>query len=87
MTTPSPANDEVRVLDYLLVLARFSRKIIYTSIIVAVSTYLVLLLLVPVQFTATARLVPPTQNVTLTAQLMDGMLGTIMPGRGGGGCR
>ncbi len=85
MTTPSPANDEVRVLDYLLVLARFSRKIIYTSIIVAVSTYLVLLLLVPVQFTATARLVPPTQNVTLTAQLMDGMLGTIMPGRGGGG--
>lgn len=80
----SSADDEVGILNHLIILGKYSRKIVYSSIIVAVLTYAILLL-IPVQFTATARVVPPTQNITLSAQLMDGLLGTIMPGRGGAG--
>lgn len=76
---PTPANDEIHLLDYLIVLARYSRLIIYTSAAVMVLVYLVLLIL-PNQYTATARLLPPQQNLTLSAQLLNTLGGGGTPG-------
>lgn len=58
------------MLDYLIVVAKHSRTIIYTSLAVTALTYLILLCL-PNKYTATARLLPPQQNFTLSAQLLD----------------
>jgi len=76
---PTPANDEIHLLDYLIVLARYSRLIIYTSAAVMVLVYLVLLIL-PNKYTSTARLLPPQQNLTLSAQLLNTLGGGGTPG-------
>lgn len=73
---------EVHLLDYAVVLARHSRKIIYTTLIVSLLT-LVAVFLLPKKYTAVARLIPPQQNLTLSGQLLEGLGGTMVPGRGG----
>lgn len=76
---PTPANDEIHLLDYLIVLAKYSRLIIYTSAVVMVLVYLVLFIL-PNKYTSTARLLPPQLNLTLSAQLLNTLGGGGTPG-------
>ena len=75
----SPNDDEVHLLDYLIILAKHSRMIIYASAAVTLLTYLVLFIL-PNKYTATARLLPPQQNMTLSAQLLSNLGGGVIPG-------
>ncbi|HAY21658.1 MAG TPA: hypothetical protein DCY27_05735 [Desulfobacterales bacterium] len=76
--------EENELLDYLLVVAKHSRKIIYISAAVVVLAYLVLFLL-PNKYTATTRLLPPGQNLTLSAQVLNSLGGAGLPGRSTGG--
>lgn len=78
-----PKEDEVHLLDYLIVLAKHSRMIIYASLMVTVLTYLVIFMM-PNKYTATARILPPQQNFTLSAQLLNSLGGGITPGASGG---
>jgi tyrosine-protein kinase Etk/Wzc len=83
---PTPAGDEIHLLDYLLVLAEYSRLIIYTTAVVMVLVYLVLFIL-PNKYTSTVSLLPPQQNLTLSAQLLNtlGGGGTAGVSPAGGG--
>ena len=82
--------EEIHLLDYLIVLAKHSRMIIFVSAVVTVLTYLVLFVS-PNQYTATVRILPPQQNLTLSAQLLNSLGGVGTPGAplagamGGGG--
>jgi tyrosine-protein kinase Etk/Wzc len=77
-------------LDYLIALAKYSRMIIFGSAGVAVLTYLVLFIL-PNKYTATVRIFPPQQKLTMSAQLLNNVGGLGTPGAplagamGGGG--
>lgn len=84
---PNSSQEEIHLLDYLLVLAKRSRQIVFTTIGITVFTYLFLLLFVPVQYTATARLMPPQSSLTLSGQLLEGLGLSSLPGgaRGLGG--
>lgn len=72
-------NNEIHLLDYLIVLAKHSRMIIYFSIAIMVLTYLICLAF-PNKYTAKARLLPPQQNLTLSAQLLNTLGGGGTPG-------
>jgi len=82
--------EEIHLLDYLIVLAKHSRMIIFVSAVVTVLSYLVLFVS-PNQYTATVRILPPQQNLTLSAQLLNSLGGVGTPGAplagamGGGG--
>jgi len=80
----SPDDGEVHLLDYLIILAKYSRMIIIASAAVTVLTYLILFIL-PNKYTSTARLLPPQQNLTLSAQLLDSLGARVSPGAGAGG--
>ena len=88
MTEPekksASASDEIYLLDYLIILAKHSRLIIFTSLAVMVLTYLILFLL-PNKYTATARLLPPQQNLTMVAQVLEGLGGGMATTKPGGG--
>lgn len=73
--------DEMHLIDYLIVLAKYFRIIIYSSIAVFFLVYLILLIL-PNKYTATARLLPPQANMTMSAQLLDSLGTTATPGAG-----
>ena len=68
MTEPekksASASDEIYLLDYLIILAKHSRLIIFTSLAVMVLTYLILFLL-PKQYKATVCMLPPQQNLSM----------------------
>lgn len=81
---PDDPNNETHPLDYLIVLAKNSHLILLTSAAVAVLTYLILFCL-PNKYTATTRLLPPQQNMTLSAQLLEAMGGGVTPGKVGSG--
>jgi capsule polysaccharide export protein KpsE/RkpR len=76
---PTPPNEETNLLDYLIVLAKYSRLIIYTTAAVMVLGCLMLFILSN-KYTSTARLLPPQQNLTLSAQLLDTLGGGGTPG-------
>lgn len=80
----SPDADEILLLDYLIFLAKYSRMIIFVSVAVTVLNYLYLFCS-PNTYKATARLLPPQQNLTMSAQLLEGMKGGVSPGAGPGG--
>ncbi len=79
----SPDDDEVQLLDYLITLAKHSRMIIFASAAVTVLTYFNLFF-TPNSYTARARLLPPQQNLTMSAQLMDSLGARLSPGGGAG---
>jgi len=87
MQTPEDArkdileNDEVHLLDYFIILAKYSRTILLAPFLAAAVTFLVLLIL-PNQYTSTASLFPPQQNLTMAAQLISaiGISDTISGG-------
>jgi len=74
---------EVHLLDYLIILAKHSRMIIYASAAVTLLTYLVLFIL-PNKYTAAARMLPPQQNMTLSSQLLSNLGAGVAPGSGPG---
>lgn len=91
MTTPgnksASANDEISPLDYVLILAKHCRLIIFPSLAVMVLTYLILFFS-PNKYTATVRMLPPQQNLTMVAQVLEslgGGMSTTKPGGGQGG--
>lgn len=67
-------DNEVSTFNYLVVLAKYSRMIIFTSCAVTVLTYLILVSL-PNKYTAKASLLSPQQNMTMSAQILDNLLG------------
>ncbi len=83
MTSPQSSQmrnpGEIHILDYLIVLFKNSRMIIFVSLGVIVVVYLVLWCL-PNKYTASSRLLPPQQNVTLSAQLLNSLGGGGTPG-------
>jgi tyrosine-protein kinase Etk/Wzc len=76
---PAVVDDEIHILDFLIVLAKYSRMIIFSSVAVMALTFLVLLIL-PNKYIATARLLPPQQNITMSAQLLNSLGGGGTPG-------
>jgi tyrosine-protein kinase Etk/Wzc len=80
---PTPENGEVHFLDYLISLAKHSRMIIFASVAVTVLVY-IYLFCSPNTYKATARLLPPQQNLTLSAQLLDSLGARVSPGGGAG---
>jgi tyrosine-protein kinase Etk/Wzc len=79
-----PSDDKVHLLDHLIILAKHSRMIILASAAVAILTYLILFIQ-PNKYTSTARLLPPQQNLTLSAQLLDRLGARVSPGDNIGG--
>jgi tyrosine-protein kinase Etk/Wzc len=73
-----PQDDQVHFLDYLIVLAEYSRMIIFSTLAVMVLIYIHLLIL-PNKYTAIVRLLPPQQNLTLSSHLLNS-LGGMTPG-------
>lgn len=71
--------DENLLLDYLITLAKHSPLIILTSVAVAALTYLILVIL-PNKYTATVRILPPQQKLTLSAQFLSTLGGSGTPG-------
>jgi tyrosine-protein kinase Etk/Wzc len=69
---------EINPLDYLVVLAKHSRLIVYSGIAVFILTYLILFIL-PNKYTAKTRLLPPQRNLTLSGELLN-TLGGGTPG-------
>jgi uncharacterized protein involved in exopolysaccharide biosynthesis len=78
------SDDEIHLLDYLIVVVKHSRMIIYASVAAMLLTYLVLLIL-PNKYTSLARLLPPQQNMTMSAQLLNSLGGGGTPGVPSGG--
>lgn len=74
-----PPDEEIHLLDYLLVLAKHSQMIVFGSSLIAILT-LIILLFISNKYTATTTLLPPQQNLTLSAQLLDSLGGGISPG-------
>jgi tyrosine-protein kinase Etk/Wzc len=66
------SGSETHFLDYLIILAKHSRTIIYPCILVVVLVYLIQLIL-PNKYTATARLLSPQLNMTMSAQILNSL--------------
>ena len=79
-----PNKVEVHPLDFLILLLKHSRMIILISVAVTVFAFLILVIL-PNKYIATARLLAPQQNLTLSGQLLDILGGSVSPGSGGAG--
>jgi tyrosine-protein kinase Etk/Wzc len=79
MTEHQKMNDELNPLDYLIVLAKYARMIIITSVAVIILVYLYLFLR-PNVYTSVTRLLPPATNLTLSGQLLESFGGGILPG-------
>ena len=84
VTKPNIGDDEVNLMDYLLVIVKHSRMIIFSSMAMTVLTFLILFIS-PNQYTAKARLMPPQQNMTLSAQILDTLSVGSSSLAGGGG--
>jgi len=75
---------KVNPLDYLIILAKYSRMIISVSVAGTILIYLYLFCS-PNIYKAKARMLPPQQNLTLSAQILDSLGGRMAPGAGGTG--
>jgi tyrosine-protein kinase Etk/Wzc len=71
--------EETHLLDYLIVLAKYSRIIILTSLLSAVLFY-ILLVILPDKYTATARVLPPQLSMTISSQLLNSLSVGSTPG-------
>jgi tyrosine-protein kinase Etk/Wzc len=70
-----PSEEEARLLDYLIVIAKHKRMIFYPVAAVTLLTFVILLVL-PNKYTSKALLLPPQQNLTLSAQLLEALGGS-----------
>jgi len=78
--TNSEAEESRHLVDYLMVVAKYRRVIIYTSAAVTILTYLYLVCS-PNVYQAATRILPPTQNLTLSASLLDSLGGGVSLGK------
>lgn len=76
--------NEAYLLDYLLIPAKHCRMIIYPTVVVTVLVY-VFLFLGGNEYTALCRALPPQQNLTLSASLMEFMGGDVNYSQSSGG--
>jgi tyrosine-protein kinase Etk/Wzc len=83
MSKSYPNSDSAHPLDFLILLVHHWRTIIYTSAVTMVLVYLILFLL-PNTYRASARFLPPQQNLTLSAQLLENLGGSAIPGKSTG---
>jgi tyrosine-protein kinase Etk/Wzc len=74
----SRPDDDIHLLDYLVVLAKHLRLIVFTTVGVTLLT-LVILFCVSKKYTASTRILPPQQNMTLVGQLLDTLGGGTSP--------
>jgi tyrosine-protein kinase Etk/Wzc len=79
-TESMTTKNEAYLIDYLLIPAKYCRMIIYATVIVTVLTY-VFLFLGGNEYTAVCRALPPQQNLTLSAGLLDIMGGGVNYGQ------
>jgi capsule polysaccharide export protein KpsE/RkpR len=79
-----PSEDEIFLLDYLIILAKHSRMIIFVSAAMTILIY-GLLFCSPNTYKAKALILLPQQNVTLTAQLLDDLGARVSPGASSAG--
>jgi tyrosine-protein kinase Etk/Wzc len=77
-----PGEGEIHLVDYLIILIKHSRMIIIASAAVTVLTYLYVFCS-PNIYSARASLLPPQQNLTMSAQILENMRGSLPPGSGG----
>ena len=92
--TPRPGNtpaedfeDEIDLLDYLQVLLKH-RKMIFQIVLAAIILSVIVSLLLPKMYTATARILPPQESTSGVAGLLSqagGALGGLAAGFVGGG--
>jgi tyrosine-protein kinase Etk/Wzc len=80
MSKSYPNSDSGHPLDSLILLVHHGRAIIYPSAVAMVLVYLILFLS-PNSYRATVRLLPPQQNLTLSAQLLENLGGSPIPGK------
>lgn len=78
-----PGGNESSLLDFFIILAKHSRTIIFTSLIATILAYFYFFFS-PNIYKAKARLLPPQQNLTLSAQILESLGGGTIPGKGGG---
>jgi tyrosine-protein kinase Etk/Wzc len=83
LSQPGPDKDEPSLVDFLIVLVKYSRTIIFATLAATVLTYLYLFSSAN-SYQATARLLPPQQNLTMVAQLLETLGGGVIPGKTGG---
>jgi capsule polysaccharide export protein KpsE/RkpR len=74
----------IHLLDIFVILASRSCLIVFTSVAVTVLSYLYFFCS-PNTYQAKARLLPPQQNTTLSAQILNNLRGGVTPGVGSGG--
>jgi tyrosine-protein kinase Etk/Wzc len=74
--------EKTHLIEYLVVLAKHSRLIVFGGAAVFILVFLFLLIL-PNTYTSTARLLPPKLNMTLSAQLLDSLDNVNNPGSSG----
>jgi len=79
MNQATEKGEDVSFIDYLMVLAKHSRLILYVSAAAGLLT-LLLLFFIPNKYTAKARFLPPQTNLTLSGQLLDDLGGAAIPG-------
>jgi tyrosine-protein kinase Etk/Wzc len=79
VTEDTYSDGEINLLDYLIVLAKYGRLIVFVSAAITIITYLCLFLS-PNLYTSTARILPPGQNMTLSAQVLNSLGGVGIPG-------
>lgn len=68
---------EVNLMQYLVILLKHSRMLVYSSMAVVIMTMLILQA-IPNKYTAHAKLMLPQQNMTLSGQLLDQLGGSAL---------
>ncbi len=77
-------NSDISLVNCIIVLRKYSRMILSVTAAITLLTFIIVLVL-PNKYIATAQLLPPQQNYTLSAQLLDTLGGgAIIPGSAGG---
>jgi tyrosine-protein kinase Etk/Wzc len=84
VSTPTSGDRQPHPLDKVIILAKYSRMIISVSVAAGVLTYLYLFCS-PNLYKTAARLLPPQQNLTMSAQILDTMGARFSPGGGAAG--
>jgi tyrosine-protein kinase Etk/Wzc len=73
------SRDKYHLLDYLIVVAKHGGTIFYATLAAMTLSYIILLIL-PNQYTAATRILPPQEKLTLSAQLLNSLGGLGTPG-------
>ncbi len=81
---PNSMEGKINPLDYVIIWAKHSRMIIFSSVAAMILVY-IYLFCVPNTYVATSRLLPPQQNMTLSGQILDSLGGASLSAASAGG--